>query len=53
MALGREKGLHPGFPDIAIAATAKSRGLTLLTANLRHFLPFDVPAIDPFENLPG
>lgn len=47
------KGLATGFPDIAIAATAKSRDLTVLTANLRHFLPFGVKAADPFEKLPS
>ncbi len=53
MDFGREKGFSPGFPDIAIAATAKSRELIVLTANLRHFLPFDVAAVDPFEKLPN
>ena len=42
----------PGFADIAIAATAASRGLTVLTRNLRHFGPLGIAAIDPFEELP-
>ncbi|PYB71406.1 VapC toxin family PIN domain ribonuclease [Rhizobium wuzhouense] len=35
-------GAHPGFADILIAATAKAYGLTLITANLRHFMPLGV-----------
>lgn len=42
----------PGFADLAIAATAASRNLTVLTRNLRHFAPLDIPATDPFESLP-
>ena len=48
----RAAGHAPGFADIAIAATAESRGLTILTRNLRHFMPLGVPAIDPFAGLP-
>jgi predicted nucleic acid-binding protein len=43
----------PGFEDIAIAATAKVHGLTVLTRNARHFRPLGVPTIDPFETLPA
>ncbi|MEO8882361.1 MAG: type II toxin-antitoxin system VapC family toxin [Devosia sp.] len=46
------KGRHPGFPDIAIAATAQVYGLTILTRNLKHFVPLNVPCLDPFET-PG
>ncbi|MGZ2432701.1 PIN domain-containing protein [Rhizobium redzepovicii] len=42
----------PGFEDIAIAATAKVHGLTVLTRNMRHFGPLGVQALDPFETLP-
>lgn len=45
-------GAAPGFADIAIAATAASRGLTVLTRNLRHFEPLAVSAMDPFVELP-
>ncbi|MYE13968.1 MAG: type II toxin-antitoxin system VapC family toxin [Gammaproteobacteria bacterium] len=45
-------GAAPGFADIAIAATASSRGLTVLTRNLRHFEPLGVVAVDPFVQLP-
>ncbi len=41
-----------GFEDIAIAATARVHGLTVLTRNLRHFEPLGVSAIDPFAALP-
>lgn len=42
------KGRHPGFPDVAIAAIAKTKGLTVLTKNLRRFEPLGVPCRDPF-----
>lgn len=42
----------PGFEDIAIAATAKVHGLTVLTRNIRHFTPLGVQTIDPFKGLP-
>jgi toxin FitB len=48
----RSKGRSPGFPDLAIAATAAARGLTVLTGNLRHFVPLNVPAHNPLESLP-
>jgi hypothetical protein len=48
----RARGQAPGFADIAIAATAKHHGLTILTRNLRHFEPLGVPSIDPFVALP-
>ncbi|WP_105439470.1 type II toxin-antitoxin system VapC family toxin [Neorhizobium sp. T25_13] len=43
---------RPGFEDIAIAATAKVHGLTVLTRNMRHFGPLGVQVLDPFEALP-
>jgi predicted nucleic acid-binding protein len=48
----RSKGRNPGFPDLAIAAIAAAHDLTVLTANLRHFVPLDVPAHNPLESLP-
>ncbi|SFV07621.1 hypothetical protein SAMN02799631_04590 [Methylobacterium sp. 174MFSha1.1] len=42
-------GRHPGFADVAIAATASMHGLVLVTENLRHFEPltaFGVTAYD-------
>ena len=43
-------GRHPGLADILIAATAKARSLTLLTANLKHFEPLGVECRNPFES---
>ena len=48
----REAGHSPGFADIAIAATAESQGLTILTGNLRRFAPLGIAAVDPFQTLP-
>lgn len=49
----RAIGHAPGFADLAIAATAGSRNLTVLTCNLRRFAPLDVRAINPFDTLPA
>lgn len=46
-------GKHPGFPDVAIAAMAKTRKLTVLTQNVRHFSPLGVACADPFKHLPA
>ncbi|MDH4441860.1 MAG: type II toxin-antitoxin system VapC family toxin [Rhizobium sp.] len=35
-------GLHPGLGDVLVAATAKAYGLTVITANLKHFTPLGV-----------
>jgi predicted nucleic acid-binding protein len=40
-------GTAPGFEDAAIAATAKLNGLTVVTANERHFKHFGVAFISP------
>jgi len=45
-------GCHPGFADVAIAATAVTHKLILLTCNGRHFAPLGVEFLDPVENLP-
>jgi predicted nucleic acid-binding protein len=45
--------MAPGFADIVIAATARSRGLTIPTRNARHFEPLDVPTLNPFVRLPS
>jgi predicted nucleic acid-binding protein len=50
--LARSRGHAPGFADVVIAATAKCRGFTILTRNLRHFEPLGVPFLDPFVALP-
>lgn len=48
----RAAGRSSGFADIAIAATAAGRNLTVLTRNLRHFRPLGIPALNPLEALP-
>ena len=50
--LARGRGHVPGFADVAIAATARRHGLTMLSRNERHFAAMDIAAIDPFERLP-
>jgi predicted nucleic acid-binding protein len=40
-------GSDPGFEDAAIAATGAIHGLTIVTANSRHFEHFGVPFISP------
>ena len=50
--LARSKGLAPGFPDLAIAATAAAHSLIVLTRNLRHFTPLEVSTQNPFAALP-
>lgn len=49
----RGLGQAPGLADLAIAATARTHGYTILTRNLRHFGAVGVPALDPFEALPA
>ncbi len=49
----RSLGSAPGFVDIAIAATARRHGLTILTRSTRHFAPLGVMAINPFDCLPS
>lgn len=51
--LDRARAHDPGFEDIAIAATAAARGLTVLTANERHFKPLGVPLANPLKQLPS
>lgn len=46
-------GRHPGFADVAIAATAIVHDLILLTRNGRHFSPLGVAHADPLNELPG
>jgi predicted nucleic acid-binding protein len=48
----RSKGQSPGFPDLAIAATAVTHQLAVLTGNLRHFAPLGVAAYNPLDALP-
>jgi predicted nucleic acid-binding protein len=48
----RGQGYAPGFSDVIVAATAQCRGLTILSRNIRHFAPLNVPVLDPFAALP-
>ena len=50
--LARGRGHSPGFADVAIAATARQHGLTILTRNERHFASVDAVVVDPFKKLP-
>ena len=50
--LDRARAHDPGFEDIAIAATAAAHGLTVLTANERHFEPLGVAFANPLKRLP-
>lgn len=49
----RGQGHAPGFSDLIIAATAQRHGLIILSRNIRHFAPLDVPVLDPFAALPS
>jgi toxin FitB len=40
-------GAAPGFEDAAIAATAAVHGLTVVTANKRHFKHFGIAFVSP------
>jgi hypothetical protein len=49
----RGQGQAPGLADLIIAATARRHGLTILSRNLKHFAPLDLPVVDPFAALPA
>jgi hypothetical protein len=51
--LARSKGFAPGFADIVIGATARTRQLIILTQNIRHFAPLGIPTVNPFRELPA
>ncbi|MGU3494987.1 type II toxin-antitoxin system VapC family toxin [Xanthobacteraceae bacterium A53D] len=48
----RGAGHACSYGDIAIAATAVTHGLVVLTHNVRHFEPLGVAVHDPFTGLP-
>jgi len=52
LAVAQAHGVEPSFEDAAIAATAEHHGLTVLTRNLRHFVPMGVACLDPVTELP-
>jgi predicted nucleic acid-binding protein len=43
------EGHHPGMADAAIAGIAQAHGLTIITRNARHFLPFGIAVLSPEE----
>lgn len=45
-------GDDPGYEDAAIAATAVTQDLTVLTRNTRHFKAMEIPYRNPYEGLP-
>ncbi len=45
----RAQGHAPGFADVAIAATAMSRDLVIITNNTRHFRPLTYLVREPLE----
>jgi toxin FitB len=50
--LARGRGHAPGFADVAIAATARRHGLTMLSRNERHFALMDVAVVNIFDRPP-
>ena len=48
----RATGHSPGFANLAIAATAGVYCLTVLTRNVRHFVPLDIATHNSFVSLP-
>jgi hypothetical protein len=46
------RAVAPDFADIAIAATAKQHGLTLLTGNVADFAMLPIAIVNPFVRLP-
>jgi len=49
MARGSKVGLTLGSMDAFFAATAEAHGLTLVTRNVRDFLPVGISILDPWE----
>jgi predicted nucleic acid-binding protein len=47
--LRRGSGIVVGTPDTQIAGIAVSRGASIATRNVRHFLGLSVPVINPWE----
>jgi hypothetical protein len=48
----RGRGHTAAFTDLAIAAIARHHDLTVLTSNLKHYVPLGVAAHDPATELP-
>jgi hypothetical protein len=52
LAKARAGGVEVSAEDALIAATADVHGMTVLTANVRHFVPMGVRYVDPRIALP-
>jgi predicted nucleic acid-binding protein len=52
LAKARAGGVEVSAEDALIAASADLRAMTVLTANLRHFVPMGVRCVDPRAALP-
>jgi predicted nucleic acid-binding protein len=48
----RARGFEPGFADVAIASTAKTHRLLVLTRNAKHFSAIGIAFHDPFVSPP-
>jgi predicted nucleic acid-binding protein len=48
----RAAGIDPGFEDVVIAATGKVNDLTVLTRNIKDFVPLGTKFLNPFDALP-
>lgn len=48
----RARAFSPDFRDVAIAATAETCGLVVITFNQGHFEPLGVPFLNPLNGLP-
>jgi toxin FitB len=49
--LARGRDYAPGFADVAIAATARRHGMTILSRDARDFATMDAVVVDPFARL--
>jgi predicted nucleic acid-binding protein len=52
LAKARAGGVKVSAEDALVAATADVHGMTVLTANARHFVPMGVRYVDPRAGLP-
>lgn len=46
---GRKRNRTHAEPDLLIAATARTHGLTMVTRNVRDFAAVDIPVLDPWS----
>ncbi len=49
----RGVGHTAGFADLAIGAIARQHNLTILTRNIKHYIPLGLAAHDPVAELPA